>query len=101
LCISRKRECKNKKDFVGQTKSLREEELRNMETQNKKQNHDLCVVFFFTKICILLEQFPKNNNNNKRLKWGKNIKKSLLWIDETSLCPCSNHREKKPRHTTC
>jgi len=73
-----KEDAKTRKIFVGQTKSLREKELRNIETQNKKQNHDLCVVFFFTKICILLEQFPKNNNNNKRLKWGKHIKKSLL-----------------------
>jgi hypothetical protein len=25
-----------------------------------------------------LSNFQKYNNNNKRLKWGKNIKKSLL-----------------------
>jgi hypothetical protein len=78
LCISRKKECKNKKDFVGQTKSLREEELRNMETQNKKQNHHCVWSSYSPKFVSYLSNFQNNNNNSKRLKWGKMYKEITI-----------------------
>jgi len=46
------------------------------------------MVFFFVKLCILLEQFPNTYKKNKRLKSGE--KNHHWWIDETSLCPCLN-----------
>jgi len=75
LCIGRKGEHKYMNFFVGQTKLLRDEELKNMETQNMKQNHHHMWSSFLSSFVFYLSNF-QTHKKNKRLKSGE--KKPLL-----------------------
>jgi hypothetical protein len=61
--------------FVGQTKLLKDEELKNMETQNMKQNRHHTWSSFLSSFVFYLSNF-QTHKKNKRLKSGE--KKSLL-----------------------
>jgi hypothetical protein len=59
--------------FYGPNKIVEGRRVEKHGNPKQETKPPLCVVFFFAKICILLEQFPKKKKNNKRLKWGKKI----------------------------
>jgi hypothetical protein len=78
LCIGRKGEHKDMRNFVGQTKLLRDEELKNMETQNMKQNHHHTWSSFSSRFVFYLTNFQTHIKRTKGLKVGK--KKPLLVV---------------------
>jgi hypothetical protein len=75
LCIGRKGEHKDMNFFMGQIKLLRDEKLKNMETQNMKQNHHHTWSSFLSSFVFYLSNF-QTHKKNKRLKSGE--KKPLL-----------------------
>jgi len=94
------------KDFLGQTKLLRNEELWNMKTQNKKQNHHSVRCSSSPRFVFYLNNFPKKTKKNQKVtKNKKNREKETIvggWTKQVYIDAWTKWALiYKPRHTAC